>query len=749
MNNHSDPQLQAFLDTATAGLGIDRELQLDVRAEIESHIQAAVEQESPDLPPDAQRANALHQFGPPEEIADQLVDANRKKMKTRARVRILFNAVIIPLALLVALASAWPILSHTGPARDFFALTSGFSDPDANPAGLLFLSANTSIRDILKLRKMSPIQRLIVYGDPGNEDRLAAPKAVWESDPDNRVYYAKYVLAALIQPRNPPNTEGADRLFEILEHAPLVDPDNALYDLIRAGVLLNNAASVEAETIKNEQDGESTQQHKLVIQDRDQLNTAMSHFLAALEHPQLRRYHGEMLEKQLAILGPPTSMIQQINQISIAASVLLPDLAMFRELGRVSSLYGAELLRESQTGELSPNSPSPENLLHAWHRFGRLTAEDAFCLIDVLVTNAVVGFGSQEEEKALRGAGRIEEAEAVREEAAQITRTVEEWRASLKTPQNDEWKKELELRAGVLDRMLLPAVGHPKPDFQMDYLRRGREMDFVLIEKTTVTLLIGVLTGMMLVAFLLSLRWRFSSGVTALPILLQPRPGHMAAILGATVLGPLVAILFLRHFTPLSGTDYSIVIAWPRIAIHLCLLIAASTIGLAVYLTKYVIGRFRVLDLPAPMAFGKPFQVFAAISIGYLIISSLLPDALLRNGTGNVLAGIAIGLTALWLVGGAIYSLAVGLAARPEYGLFHGSLCRTAIPIFALAILFMGLVAKPYLSTQERRLLAWDTAQQEMASTGGFTALETHITKHLRNGILAGYEGSPRSNSNR
>src|SRR5690606_34169337 len=126
-----------------------------------------------------------------------------------------------------------------------------------------------------------------------------------------------------------------------------------------------------------------------------------------------------------------------------------------------------------------------------------------------------------------RGADRIVEAEAVREEAAQITRTVEEWRASLKTPQNDEWKKELELRAGVLDRMLLPAVGHPKPDFQMDYLRRGREMDFVLIEKTTVTLLIGVLTVMMLGAFLLSLRWRFSSGVTALPILLQPRPGHM------------------------------------------------------------------------------------------------------------------------------------------------------------------------------------------------------------------------------
>jgi hypothetical protein len=737
MKNHQDPELQAFLDTATAGLQVDPELQLDVQAEIESHIQTSIEnsQMEPESSFQSKREEALKEFGPPEEIADQLVDGNRGKMKTRARMRLVFNAFLIPLAILIAIAAAWPVYRGLVSNQPLYSLF------DSTIPGI-FMTGSSSIRDIFGGHQLTRQEQLIIQTENDQDDMPDPHKALWESEPENPVFYANYITHALTS-IDYSSQESIDDMLDKLAYAKEIDPNNANYDYIRAGILFQNAASVESEEVGRDEKDNRIYEHHLEIKDREQLNASMQAFEQGLDKPFLRRYHKEMLQKKLEILGPPTSRLEQIEQISVAASTLLPELSMYRNIARGSVLYGADLLENPEADGAADSGPDPEVLLASWKPLTRQVIGDSFTLIDVLVGAAITNFGAEQSAEAFETVGRPEDAEAMKESGKAIASPVEEWRASIKSPESNKWEQEMLRQAGILDRVLLPAIGPPREEYgiDFDFLKAGRLLDFILVEQLTFTLLVEVLTVMMVVAFLLALRWRFSSGATAIPILLQPKLRQIAKILGLVVFLPMCVFLILRHFTPLGGMDVSIMISWPRTALHLCLLIGVITIGLSLNVRTYVERRFRVLGLVTPGSIPKTVQIAAGLTLAYLAIASVLPDSILQDeASGQVIAGIGIGLSAIWLIAGALVSLASGLAAKAEYGLFFGSLCRTFIPILSVAIIILGILARPYLDARERYIVSNDPATLEVNETGGFTAMENHIVKYLRGEMIEAFE---------
>ncbi len=97
---------QKLVDQATEGLKADHELLLDVRQELMSHLEESAAELSSELKlsPEEAQEQTVAQFGPPAELADQLLTANSRRMTLRSLARIMISWVLVPVMLLAGLA---------------------------------------------------------------------------------------------------------------------------------------------------------------------------------------------------------------------------------------------------------------------------------------------------------------------------------------------------------------------------------------------------------------------------------------------------------------------------------------------------------------------------------------------------------------------------------------------------------------------------------------------------------------------
>ncbi|MHB1461267.1 MAG: permease prefix domain 1-containing protein [Armatimonadota bacterium] len=97
---------QKLVDQATEGLKADHELLLDVRQELMGHLEESAAELSFELKlsPEEAEEQTVAQFGPPAELADQLLAANRRRMTLRSLARIMISWVLVPVMLLAGLA---------------------------------------------------------------------------------------------------------------------------------------------------------------------------------------------------------------------------------------------------------------------------------------------------------------------------------------------------------------------------------------------------------------------------------------------------------------------------------------------------------------------------------------------------------------------------------------------------------------------------------------------------------------------
>ncbi|MFT5128439.1 MAG: hypothetical protein ACI8W8_002049 [Rhodothermales bacterium] len=248
-------KFQQFLDTAASGLGDDEELRLEIRAELAAHMDESVEElAASELDEEAQQGEALKRFGPAVDLANDLVEANRSRMKARARLRIALQVATIPLALA---AIIYCIASDLGHVRAMSTLKLGgdiFMDPSSIGDGL------------------SAEEELIVVG---------SSKEILAANPDNLVFLNNHLTTLL-------GSDQTDEILALTAEATLRDPDNARYAYIDAFILLQRAVDLEDAT---------TAKTPLVIKDREVLDQAMATLQLALSKDEFRRYasgtHGD------------------------------------------------------------------------------------------------------------------------------------------------------------------------------------------------------------------------------------------------------------------------------------------------------------------------------------------------------------------------------------------------------------------------------------------------------------------------
>ena len=743
----TDDRIGRYVEAATAGLNADRELRLDVQAELRSHLEERLKEEETaavharqDKPAEAGTPNcsesrlkpvktgdgdavdrALAMLGPVTAVAGDLAAANQRRMTSRARVRLALRWCLVPLAVVAALYTLDP--KPLAVLQDIKQLGGNGGGDFGNATWLGWLPGNW-----FKPR-FSPEQNLILHGDLSRPTQALQQRAIWEKYPESRIYFGNYLSYAMgTVSENNPEPEKMAALEADLEQGRKLEPDNARFDYILAGKLLQQAVKIDNPQTGKDKDGKPVYGLTWEIKDQAMLERAMKLFQSGLAKPELRRYCREMLLERLKILGPPDSMLSNIEQVAIAAGMLLPDLQLYRQLTRASVLYSEELIKSGRTEEAKP-------FLKAWQTLTLQFNGDSFTLIDVLVESSIVEIGRKQIPDLWLKAGKPEQAEIARQNAERLGKPVRDWREKMqngkKSPAYQAQEQRLKKSGGILAGMLLPALGEFPPEKDFEY---GRLVEYVMVEKVVLALLALLLLVGMLGCGLIYLRWRLMSGGAAIPLLLLPNGRDTLRILGYGIVLPVLGYYLYSRWLPFSLRTYNLAIMWPQVLLEtalLLLLILGLTSHLAVGAVRR---RCRTLDVAVPPESRVLDWVMRIIYIA-VVAGLLWYQMRLWHGDKNVMTQMLafyLVLAVVCIFGiQVLYRFMEGLAGNPKFGLFHGSSARTLLPLLALGVILLSGLAKPYLTQSERYLVRNDPLVQINNTVGGFTAVETQLVQRL------------------
>ncbi|HBC87479.1 MAG TPA: hypothetical protein DCZ94_11035 [Lentisphaeria bacterium] len=713
MNGNS--KTDEFLDAATSGLRKDVELQLDVKAELRSHLEEYQhEAESRGLAPEAAADEAVRAMGTPVEIADGLERANRHRMRLRTLVRIAVQWLLAPLAIAIAfLTTDWGSLMIIQTAQVFGC---GFQVPDI----------------LMVQRKFSPDENLILNGDTTKPTPLAQQKAIFDKCPQNKVYMHNYMTHLLNKSYEfgpTPETRNKKLSEEIIKLRSL-DPDNARFDYILASLLLEQAAEIKSVRTTGT-NGKPKDTYDVLIKDRAKLDEAMSHFKAGLAKPEWRRYTREMAVEQLNIMGEPTSFLEQISQIDLLAGLMLPDMQHLRNLERATIFYSELMAKEGHRDEA-------DLFLNAHRKLVPQINKDSFTLIDIFVVSAIANLAAERVPEIYESIGDKVAAEKARKEATALAAPVKNWKdkkdKDAKVPAGTlkTFDMDLKLHGGILAGMLLPALGEYPT---REELAPGRHLDYVVAEGFALIFLSLVLFILILFSVLAGMHYRWIRGGGAGILLLLPGIGEVVRMMVYGVLLPLTGYYLITRWLPWCGWDLNIFMRFSSFISQILALFLVMLVSIVATARSIVRRRCQELLLPVPPPMTSFWKIAWCSLISFFAIVSIMPDLCINNDTYGLIqilttTGLAV-LTVLALI---VHGIYCDIRRGKTFAAYYGSLFRTLLPVLALSLILVNICSRPYLRMEEKRLLARDTLMRPNANAG-FTSLELRVTQRLKGEI--------------
>ena len=704
-----ETKIDTFLDQVTTGLAADPELRLDVQAELRSHVADKIDE----LGGDEHADEAVAALGEVVELAEEVSEANQRRLGWRNLARRILRFGLVPAAVICAFV--FSDFSLVVGMRQLTMFTNGMRGSAPNPL-LAWLGRRASVQ--------AERDSLILNGDPTRTgpDRY---RTLWERSPTNRVYYADYITQILAQQ---PASDSQELLTE-LAHAPTLDPDNARYPFLAA--LTRAKAAAELLDTKSVDGQGPAKPYTIKPTDRQALDKAMADLLTATNMPEFHCYQWEMLRERVDVLGPPRRLLDTIKRTAIAASVLLPDLQKARSAARYSFAYADLLIAEGCQEDAVPFLHIPETL-------GWRIAQDSSCLIELLVSDALVKVSRETVPKTLREIGRDAEASAVEQRLTAARKPMQQWHDTRKQ-HNPEIDRLLAQRAGWISAKLLPALGWQDSTGLAEKLENSRRLEFTVLTQGTISLLGFLLLAAMLACLAVAIRWRLALGSQAAPLLLLPSWRSLARFALLGVVMPAVVFLAWTRMMPFSGHAYGPKYAWHRTFAELLALASALLLLPAWLAARSVRRRCVELDLAPPPRLARPLR-WLLILAGILLTAGFLVP--LGSGqsvqVGTALAGAGGVLVAITIFCLTILSL---FASRPN-GRAVGTLSRSLIPVLALATLVLSVAGHPILRAQERHLLRTDEILWS-CDEPGFTRMESELVQRLRKATLGAMAGNP------
>ena len=275
--------------------------------------------------------------------------------------------------------------------------------------------------------------------------------------------------------------------------------------------------------------------------------------------------------------------------------------------------------------------------------------------------------------------------------------------------------------------MLLPSLGEPLTE---DMLRPGRQADRIVIEQFNLSCILCYFVVAIIGTLILFMVCQSASKGRTAPLLLLPSWRIAMETLGLAILLPMFLYFAFTRWSGLSSFENGIE-DWRLLFLELGLLdvsfLAASTLLSASYIRK----RCQTLDITTP----KPANSFLIKlcwgGMGILCLCCAASKKLFGHQgaleTGLYLLGSGMGL----IVGGVgIVVFIKGCMSRNTYGLYYGTLARSLMPVYACAVILIGVIGLPWLQKEESALLKKDPLFD--SSPYGFTVLEGNITLRLQ-----------------
>lgn len=699
---------------AAAGLKGDPELYLDIKQELKSHLEDKVAHfDREGHTPEESIELAKKSFGSPLDVAAELLDANRRRMRFRSLLRLGFKALIVPIAIVLALYVGYGRFVRLQDATLMFATRETYFRLPALP----FLNGN------LRPGLHDPD---IVHQLAGGQRNTGNILRYWKThrqDTDSRMYYAYYAM--FLEPKS------GDKYVEAMRKGEQIEPQNALYNVLLARCYLHKGMISKEERWDN--DTNQTDQ----LLDRHSFELGVAEIHKAVSKPYLQTYQINVLSKRLHAMPRPLFTEDYTYRMSVIAGELFPHLAGYRDIARKIPGCARILISEGRPAEA-------EALLDTWKPYVMLLISDpSDTMFHRRVEWALGAVLTEQTPSIYYELGKNEKAQYAGDVNARLTRMRKEWREGGSQRQQIRDNEMIRQHGSTINIMFMPTFGGVKVSEQE--LMPGRMHEYILFEEAAVQALMIIFVFLMLGTTLQGVIWLFRLRQSAsVPILLMVPWKVIARSLLLGILLPGVIYWLYSRITAISGRDFSLVSGmWIRFSIEMLILglIMLSIPGRLVH--AYVRKRCTDLDIELPgsreeakFAWKVRGGVFSALILaGSTTLSSdLIYPPMLK--VLSVILAIAIMLISLKYVG----------RKRSRYGLYYGTLARSLAPMYAFSIILLALTVQPWLLYNEAKWVQQDTLVYgylaKKQDTLVFTSLEERASRNYTRLLLKAIEGT-------
>jgi|GEM_PF-1443506 len=766
-----EPSFDKLAADAAAGLRADREVYLEISGELRTFLDDKAErfrQEGHNEEESVELAKKA--FGSPLEVAAELLNANRRRLKLRAAFRIAFGALIVPLAIVLALYLGYGRFARLQAMDD---IIDEFTYSEQQKLSFLptmpFFGFDKNVWDHYKsdIRllngRMEPAEDIFLYWD------------AHRNEPESHIYYAYYALFLPRLPINAAAPDAAQRYVDAMRRGERIEPENALYNILLAEYYLWRGMIAAAERSKID-----------VIQgdemlDRQYFDLGLAELRKGAAKPYLRTHQSRVLRKKLDSLPPPILTEEYLRNLTLVASELFPHSIRFRSLALKIPGCARLLAAEGRTSEA-------EAVMDSWRPYAELLAHDSGReLFQAISTRSIAVSMATEGAEIYEILGKPDKMWAARDVQVRLQAVQKE------IAKGQARQVSIEQRGSRMAAIVLPVFGGGGPA-ERD-LMPSRMHEHVLFEERFVQIMQVLFALLLLGALIQGAIWHFRLREAAsVPLLLQPPAQEVLRVLWWGLALPLLIFWLYSRLPVVGGREYCFYYQKWRFMLEF-MAMGIILLWLPEHLIRrYVRRRCEDLDIVPPdrkKEFITSLKVKGASLAVLLCIAGIAAISRDNSLSVSLIISFAVPLLALAIVLAIIhfssrihrerkmpYGLAAVIAAflvcyllitpyflplisvaltlsllwillryteniRHLHALYYGTLARSIAPFYAFSILFFAFVIQPWQLTSELYWLHKDKviysylANRRNAPTA-FSSIEERITREFTQKVLEG-----------
>ncbi len=580
-----------------------------------------------------------------------------------------------------------------------------------------FMNLHPVSRNASEVEGMAPEQKYL-YGHP-ELSRLENALRLWQTNPENPAYYARYTTAFINEHERLPEDH-----FDVVRR---IDPENSWFYYQAAGRIGKDSVKSKGQSHAQGDAGDFVAWE---ILDAAGMEEALKLFQKAARLPGYNSYEMELISDLIRLVTPVDSPPELIHAL----------LRVVREEIGFSDLLSATYIAAAHARTLEMQGDEEALVSHAADCEAFLRAmlgPPEWTLLYGVVLQSTVFHMTESLHQSAENLGLEHEAAHWGKRHEVLGKRSEDRK------RRAEGMDDLRPYQGVLGGYAFFHASHlveNPPSCAFEDLAPIRNTERALFSRG-LAISSALLFGLFMLILFVS-RWKHSRLIRGLSARAESLLGasDWYRIFGIGVMLPIFSFFLLHHFTPLGGHQYGIdhpsfqANAYP----FLVMVLTCTSVSLGIA-DRCVRRHMAAFQLPRSLA-GTGWWLFTAAGAGYLLIHGWLPGSDAMGGIVESLTGMHPAYDAIQSANDLLMFLLAGLFLLLAFrSFFHrtagflvqATVNRALLPAFSFAILVMSLTL-PALRSWEISSLKADRMFTPDPDHPAITPWETAIARQFR-----------------